>query len=324
MFGFMQPDHHSLRRGWDSSRLRDWREQTLAKGKIRDYRDVFSRITSVPDNTHSIETYGEASGHPLLRISVGDTRNGNPNLLIIGGVHGYEPSGVEAAMQFAEEIAPSLSGEFNSVIYPCVSPWSYEYDQRWNEDGEDPNSLFSRKLVSTKPYVHRTMDIAECRHFMTSMEQHNINFACAVDGHETSDRDIELRLLRAERFDEPLAPDWQSIPQGYYLIMTQGNSEKENALQLSLGRRVIDAVAKTSPIAPGETIMNGKINHGGIIFSPPAEGLLRTYLQKHAQSVFVTEVYPDHAEMDFSRAVQAQIASYQGAIETVRERKPGI
>lgn len=307
-----------LERGWNGSQVRDWHTSVTAAGKKRDYGEIVSRITRLPANTHTIENYATTpDANPQFRITVGNVDNGNPNILLIGGVHGYEPSGIEAAVTFAEKNATALSKKFNFVIYPCLSPWAFEHDQRWNADGEDPNRLFTRNPTTPKPHVFRTTDIQECRHFMDSMERHNITFACAVDLHETSDRDIELRILRSERFDEDLAPDYREIPQGYYLTLSKRDTEEKNALQMSFGRAIIEEVRKVSPVAPEATILNGKVNDGGIVLSPPSNGLLRTYLDNHDALVAVTEVYPDHEDMTPKKSVAAQIASIQGALNYV-------
>lgn len=318
----MQNTQAVLQKGWNERQVKDWHDTVLAAGKKRDYADIVTRVNRLPANTHAVETYGMTSqGHPLFRISVGDVKNGKPNILITGGVHGYEPSGYEAALAFVKDQAPSLTNEFNFVAYPCISPWSYEYDQRWNPQGEDPNRLFTRTPKAMPEGIHRTFDIEECRHFMTSVESSGISFACAVDLHETCDRDRELRVLRSERFNEALAADYQDIPQGYYLTLSKRKTAGENGLQLLFGDAIMREVEKTSPIAPEAKILGGKENFGGVILSPPSDGLMRTYLDGHARLVAVTEVYPDHPEMTPEKSIQAQLASIHGALNYVRGLK---
>ncbi|MFA5591819.1 MAG: hypothetical protein WC989_00705 [Micavibrio sp.] len=312
-----------LKPGWDEQQVRDWYEGVVAEGKKRDYADIISRVTRLPANTHTVKSYAVMSdGNPAFRITVGDVNNGNPNILLTGGVHGYEPSGIEAALAFAKDHAPHLTKEFNFVIYPCISPWAYEYDQRWNPQGEDPNRLFTRIPKAAKAGLHRTFFIDECQSFMDSMEEENVKFLCAIDKHETNDRDKELRLSRAARFDEALAPDHKEIPQGYYLTLSQRESAGENGRQLLFGQSIIDKVGKVSPIAPEATILNGRINYGGVILSPPSDGLMRTYLDNHARLVAVTEVYPDHKDMTPEKNIEAQLASTYGALNYIRQLRP--
>lgn len=306
----MQNAERNLVKGWSESQISDWYNGVVARGKVRDYSEIVTRVTRLPANIYTVETHAVMSdGNPAFRISIGDTHNGNPNILIIGGVHGYEPSGVEAAIRFVQKEAPSLINKFNFVVYPCISPWAYEHDQRWNAQAQDPNRLFARGDAFPA--------IEECQHFMTSMEQNGIKFAAAIDLHETCDRDVELRILRSERFGSALAADYQDIPQGYYLTLSKRDTAGENGKQLLFGQAVIDEVQKTSPIAPEKTILEGKMNYGGVILSPPSKGLMRTYLDDHAPLVAVTEVYPDHKNMTPEKSVQAQLASIRGALNFI-------
>merc|ERR1712232_471186 len=64
---------------------------------------------------------------------------------ITGGVHGREASGVHGSIILIEKL---LSDEklrklvierFNVLIVPCVSPWGFEYAQRWTRAAVDPN-----------------------------------------------------------------------------------------------------------------------------------------------------------------------------------------
>lgn len=312
----------SAKKGWSEAQKIKWYNE-VAQNRVRDYnKDVVSRIiNNLPANTHHIERYGTlnvaSKEYPLFSVSVGHFFSGNPNILITGGVHGYEPSGVEASLRFLEDDALKLSKEFNFVVYPCISPWSYEFDQRWNNNAEDPNRNFSwNKNISSS--------VDECGHVMNDIEGTGLNFSVCIDLHETPDRDIELRVMRSKRFDEPLSSDYEKIPQGYYLMLTQnvdplieGANKLINASRMNFGQSIIREVEKISPIAPESTVL-GKANHGGVTMSPAVEGTMRNYLGQYSQNVAVTEVYPDHPEMNPEKSVQAQMASIHGALNFVR------
>ena len=47
-----------------------------------------------------------------------------PSVLVTGGVHGYETSGVQGALAFLETEAQRYADRFNICVAPCVSPWS--------------------------------------------------------------------------------------------------------------------------------------------------------------------------------------------------------
>ena len=44
-------------------------------------------------------------------------------MLITGGVHGYEMSGVQGAILFLQTKALEYASKYNIVVAPCVSPW---------------------------------------------------------------------------------------------------------------------------------------------------------------------------------------------------------
>lgn len=41
-------------------------------------------------------------------------------------MHGYETSGVQGALRFAEREVQRYADRLNLLIAPCVSPWAYE------------------------------------------------------------------------------------------------------------------------------------------------------------------------------------------------------
>lgn len=301
-----------LSQGWSATQKQQWYADVVAKGPVRDYEEVVARLQRLPANSHCLESYGEVrtplKNYPAFCVTVGDIQNGNPNILIAGGVHGYEPSGVEAALRFLEDEVQSFRNEFNFVVYPCVSPWSYVYDTRWNWQAEDPNRQFSKDPAKTK--------IDECEIFMASMEKRACRFACAIDLHETSNRDIELRKMRAERFGSKLATDYQHIPQGAYLLLTDRDTCEGKEQQWQFGHSIMTVMRDYSPIAPDEMIL-GHPNYKGVVLSPASDGTTRAYLDQHADFVAVTEIYPDHPKMTPERTVQAQIASVYGALNFV-------
>ena len=302
---------NEIKNEWNLRQKLEW-QKIVTQRQVRDYRlDVVSRLRQLPSNTHVLDKYGSLSideeRYPLFNVTVGDLSNDNPNILITGGVHGYKPSGIEASLRFLEQDAPYLTNGFNFVVYPCLSPWAYEFDHRWNAFAEDPNRHFSRATSVTQ--------IDECMHFMSSIEIHDIKFDVAIDLHETHDMDVQLRQERARRFGTPLEPHWQSIPQGFYLMMT-----KPSAFNLrpraQLGLSIIRHVREVSPIAPEKTLL-GYNNHNGVVWGPESGNVLRVYLGHHADQVVVTEVYPDHKDVGPLKALDAQRAAIYGALDYV-------
>ena len=62
----------------------------------------------------------------------------------MAGIHGDEPDGILAALQFARRFAesPELGRTYSLTIYPCINPVGYEQMTRVNGNGKDLNREF--------------------------------------------------------------------------------------------------------------------------------------------------------------------------------------
>ena len=89
---------------------------------------------------------------PLYAVKSRSWDARKPSVLITGGVHGYETSGVQGALSFLNSPeCQKFADVLNIAVVPCVSPWGYERVQRWNAEAVDPNRSFDKKLASGAP-----------------------------------------------------------------------------------------------------------------------------------------------------------------------------
>ncbi|MEI6033637.1 MAG: succinylglutamate desuccinylase/aspartoacylase family protein [Verrucomicrobiae bacterium] len=95
-------------------------------------------------------SYQDARGEPgmiprFLFAGPGDRRS-YLRVGIFAGVHGDEPSGVEAAaaLLFRLHDDPSPALGYELFVYPACNPWGYSHDARWLKSGEDMNREFWR------------------------------------------------------------------------------------------------------------------------------------------------------------------------------------
>ncbi|MET0256216.1 MAG: M14 family metallocarboxypeptidase [Luteibacter sp.] len=285
---------------WGSDDVAAWRSRQAA---CRSYAaDVLAAIDPLRARFDVFE-YGAldyADGHyPLLAIRSRDWRDDLPVLLATGGVHGYETSGVEGALQFVREHGEDYAGRANLLVIPCVSPWAYERLLRWNPDAIDPN----RNFREGSPAVESAALVALLAPFRDQVLVH-------IDLHETTDSDeTEFRPALAARDGKPFEPG--GIPDGFYLVDDTGN--RQPAFQA----HVIDAVAKVTHIAPADA-------KGEIIGSPVvAPGVIEYDLKElglcagitNARYVTTTEVYPDSPRATPRECNDAQVAAVRAAFD---------
>jgi hypothetical protein len=287
---------------WGAAELAQWRARQVRQ---RSYAgDVLSRINQLREH-FDVTTYGELvyadERFPLMAIRSRDWQAQRPTILVTGGVHGYETSGVHAALRFVEAHAQAYVGRVNLLVAPCVSPWGYERIQRWNFDAIDPNRSF-REASPAQESAALMRLIAPLRG----------QFAAHIDLHETTNTDAsEFDPALAARDGKPLVPC--TVPDGFYLVDDSANPQSE------FQRAIIEAVQQVTHIAPADA-------QGGIIGSPlVAPGVIEYDMQalglcagiSGARYTSTTEVYPDSPRATPEQCIAAQVAAVGAVIEFV-------
>ncbi|GMV30122.1 MAG: hypothetical protein AMXMBFR59_22470 [Rhodanobacteraceae bacterium] len=257
--------------------------------RLRDRFDVvdYGRIEYAPDS------------YPLLALKSRDWRDDLPCVLVTGGVHGYETSGVHGALRVAERHAADYAGRINLLVAPCISPWAYERIHRWNAKAIDPNRSFREHSPAEES--------AALMRLVAPLRDHVL---VHVDLHETTDSDeTEFRPALAARDGEAYVPD--VIPDGFYLV---GDSDNP---QPAFQQAIIAAVASVTHIAPAD-------RNGQIIGSPVvAPGVINYPVRKlglcagitNARYVTTTEVYPDSPRATAEQCNAAQAAAVCAAVD---------
>ena len=109
----------------------DERAQWLALHSIkRSYQDEVVTKIDAMKSTFDVVQYGalshDAARYPLFALKSKNWDAAKPYVLVTGGVHGYETSGVQGALLFLQEKAAHYAAKFTVCVAPCVSPWAYE------------------------------------------------------------------------------------------------------------------------------------------------------------------------------------------------------
>jgi len=241
---------------------------------------------------------------PLFAIRNRGWNDALPVALVTGGVHGYETSGVQGALQFVDRHMADYAGRINVLVAPCVSPWAYERIHRWNPQALDPNRSFRES--SPAP---------ESAALMKLVAPLRDRFIAHIDLHETTDSDeSEFRPALAARDGKPFEPE--AIPDGFYLCADAANPQPE------FQQAVIAAVAKVTHIAPadakGEIIGSHVVAPGVIEYAYARLGLCPGIT--NARYKTTTEVYPDSARATPEQCNAAQVAAVRAALDYVLER----
>jgi hypothetical protein len=292
---------------WGTTELALWRARQMRQ---RSYADDVLIAVDLLRRRFAVETYGEVvyedehhpqERFPLLAIR---SRNWKPNLplvLVTGGVHGYETSGVHGALRFLDAVAEDYANQANLLVVPCISPWAYERIQRWNFDALDPN----RNFRSDSP-------AQESAALMRLIAPLHGQIAAHIDLHETTDTDeSEYRPAVAARDGKAFEPG--SIPDGFYVVDDAANP------QPAFQQAIIDAVARVTHIAPADAkneLIGSPLAGPGVIHYALKELGLCAGISG-ARFTTTTEVYPDSPRATPAQCIAAQVAATCAAVEFV-------
>lgn len=287
---------------WGDAEKAEWLAQ---QKRQRSYADeVVSVIDDLRDK-FDVSQYGELDytpdRYPLFVLKSRDWDDALPVMLVTGGVHGYETSGVHGALLFAGRDASAYADRANLVIVPCISPWGYERIHRWDPFALDPN----RNFVDNSP-------APEAAAFIDMLGPLRQRVLMHIDLHETTDSDeSEFRPALAARDGKAFEPG--EVPDGFYLC---GDSASPQA---AFQQAVIAAVAEVTHIAPSDA-------NGDLIGSPAvAPGVIEYPLKKWGLCAGVTdapyrtttEVYPDSPRATPAQCNEAQAVAARAAIDYV-------
>ena len=285
---------------WGPAEVQAWRDRLVRQRRYAD--DVLAALDPLRDR-FDVQEYGsvvyDGERFPLMAVRSRGWREDLPTLVVTGGVHGYETSGVHGALQFLRDHGTETAGRANLLVAPCVSPWAYERIQRWNFDALDPN----RNFREGSPAAESAALVALLAPLRGRVLMH-------IDLHETTDTDeSEFRPAKAARDGEPCEPG--EIQDGFYLV------DDIDHPQPAFQRAVIDAVARVTHIAAPDA--NGQINESplqspGVIEFPVSRWNLCAAITG-ARFATTTEVYPDSPRTTPDECIAAQVVAVRAAIE---------
>ena len=293
---------------WNEAEKAEWKAQTKLQRSYKE--EVLDKLETLKER-FDVEQYGalpiDPERYPLYLVKSKTWSSEKPSMIVTGGVHGYETSGVQGALLFLQKKAHEYTQHFNILVAPCISPWSYEHIQRWQEDLKDPNRSFKNggETYQSKALI----DYVE-----SNLKE--FSFCCHMDLHETTDTDAtEFMPAKYAMAGEPFPGE--IIPDGFYLVGDQVDQE------LDFLSAAIESVRKVTHIAPPDgngNIIDVPMVKDGIILVPIKElGLCCSFTG--APYCTTTEVYPDSPKATDDICNEAQVACIAGGLDYILARR---
>ena len=285
---------------WGDAEKQQWFESQPVQ---RSHHDEVLAKLDLLDDTFDMLQYGalpiDPDRYPLMAVAIASDRADAPWALITGGVHGYETSGVQGALEFLASHATSYRNRLNMVVAPCVSPWGYEVINRWNPNCLDPNRSFVPGSASE-----------ESAALMGLLAVRTTEFLVHLDLHETTDSDeSEFRPAVSARDGESFEPG--AIPDGFYTVGDTENPQPE------FQAAIIAGVAEVTHIAPSDEhgqIIGTDVTQPGVINYRNSElGLCAGVTS--ARFTTTTEVYPDSPNATPAICIDAQVAAVRAGLD---------
>ncbi|TQV76755.1 M14 family metallocarboxypeptidase [Aliikangiella marina] len=296
----MADTNHSTGKKWGQTEKAQWLSEQSVKRSY--HQEVMLQVEALSAK-FEVVNYGalsyDAERYPLFILKNFNWEDSNPTILITGGVHGYETSGVQGALKFLATKAEDYTNFFNFIVAPCVSPWGYETINRWNPLTLDPNRSFYPESPAE-----------EAASLMRAVAKTNAKIFAHFDLHETTDTDNTVFRPALAARDGVTQDNW-NIPDGFYTV-----GDAENPQEAFQGA-IIDSVRQVTHIAPADEngqLIGVDITQEGVINYPVKSIFLCTGFSD-AEYCTTTEVYPDSPLVNDEDCKNAQVAAVVGGLD---------
>lgn len=121
---------------------------------MREYSEIIDRLYAL--NLPKI-LIGTVDEYPIYKLYLKSSSNTQKHVLITSGLHGDEPGGIEASLNFLSRDNSHLLQSFNFTVIPCINPYGYVHNIRENRDGIDINRMFESDGIKEVMIVKETL-----------------------------------------------------------------------------------------------------------------------------------------------------------------------
>ncbi len=189
---------------------------------MRSYTDITDRLNRLNLPLHLA---GTVSDYPIHWVSLESSADAPEYVLITGGVHGDEPAGVEAVLQFLERDNAELLKRFAFVVIPCVNPYGFVHDTRTNREDVDINRAFEEEEVAEVAIVKRVLGQTQFSLAVDFHEDYEANGFYLYEG-KRDEQYIGVALAKVAKTIGPIDPDDSGedapdIAEGVYQVASE-------------------------------------------------------------------------------------------------------
>lgn len=115
-----------------------------------------------------------------------------PSVLVSAGIHGEEPAGVFAILEFMRRYMRKYLDRFSFYVFPCINPFGFERGIRGNKDGFDLNRQFEDNDPPTEVALLKQTLGSLGERFMFALDIHEIDPDYAGEGYTKEDNPHDL------------------------------------------------------------------------------------------------------------------------------------
>lgn len=240
---------------------------THQKG-VRDSGEIETRLRAVSGaefKTVGVVNYSgrEYPLYSLIYPARGSKNDNRKNVFLSGSVHGDEPVGTHALLEFLEKIAPAYAKDYRFFVLPLVNPIGFERNTLENAQKENINRQF---FIGSK--------CPEAQLVIHTLKDWNVRFAFAIDMHE-------------------IPPYWEDEgfkksdnPREAYLYETQLDKKRR------IGRKMMESLPREIEVCQWPQIYGDKADRG-LVSYPEGNGN-PVYAKGTTLDAFILKHYSDH------------------------------
>ena len=235
----------------------------------------------------------KAVEYPLYYILAESSNRRAGNVFLSAGIHGDEPAGVYALMDFLENHVQGYIADFSFIVFPCLNPSGFERGTRKNLNGINLNRNFQRnRSTSEVSMLMKTLE-TEPRHYIFAMDMHEDEPEQQVENYPVDDNPREAYLYE-------VSP--KNLSRGHRIL----KSLEENNAPVCRKKKIYYDQADNGLIWRDEIVDTGH----------QEDTTLMWYLQKYTNNVFNLET-PTCWELE--RRVEVQLMALKAALDIFRK-----